>query len=195
MAGQEGISYAAADIQHTEPISRGIGRCARPGPSTGYLGWARGQCSATTTSSESSPTTRSSRHASWGGDSSENPLGASLVGTDPPRHRLLRSLVTQAFTTRKIAQLEPRIREITAELLDHVAPKGRMDLIGDLSVPAPGHRDRRAAGIPSADRDRFKRWSDALVTGHGDGHGGTQREMAEYFLRMIERKRHEPATT
>ena len=87
--------------------------------------------------------------------------------------------MTQAFTTRKIAQLEPRIREITAELLDHVAPKGRMDLVGDFSYPLPVIVIAELLGIPSADRDRFKRWSDALVTGHGDGYGGTQREMAE----------------
>jgi len=125
-----------------------------------------------------------------GGDATANPLGASLIGTDPPRHRLLRSLVTQAFTTRKIAQLEPRIREITAELLDGVASTGRMDLVGDLSYPLPVIVIAELLGIPSADRDRFKRWSDAVVT--GGGYGGTQREMAEYFLRMIELKRREP---
>ena len=127
-----------------------------------------------------------------GGDSTENPIGASLIGTDPPRHRLLRSLVTQAFTPRKIAQLEPRIRAITAELLDRAAPNGRMDLVGDFSDPLPVIVIAELLGIPSADRDRFKRWSDALVTGQGSGYGGSQREMAEYFLRMIEQKRRAP---
>jgi cytochrome P450 len=127
-----------------------------------------------------------------GGDSTANPLGASLVGTDPPRHRLLRSLVTQAFTPRKIAQLEPRIREISDELLDRAAPAGRMDLVGDFSYPLPVIVIAELLGIPSADRDRFKRWSDILVTGGGGGYGGTQREMAEYFLRMIEEKRRAP---
>ncbi|GHO89738.1 hypothetical protein KSZ_77440 [Dictyobacter formicarum] len=41
----------------------------------------------------------------------------SIIAMDPPRHRQLRSLVTQAFSARTIAQLAPRIEEIARELL------------------------------------------------------------------------------
>ena len=41
-------------------------------------------------------------------------FAASLINTDPPRHRQLRSLVTQAFTPRAVEALAPRISEITA---------------------------------------------------------------------------------
>jgi cytochrome P450 len=37
---------------------------------------------------------------------------------DPPAHTKLRALISRAFTPRTIAQLEPRIRELTRELLD-----------------------------------------------------------------------------
>jgi cytochrome P450 len=40
----------------------------------------------------------------------DHPLEKSLVNTDPPRHRQLRSLVTQAFTARRVNSLTPRIR-------------------------------------------------------------------------------------
>ncbi len=43
------------------------------------------------------------------GDGSGLPLGNSLINSDPPRHRKLRNIVTQAFTPRTIAQLTPRI--------------------------------------------------------------------------------------
>src|SRR5438128_577801 len=53
-----------------------------------------------------------------------HPLSASIVNTDQPRHRQLRSLVTQAFTPRTVAQLAARITTIVHELLDRVAPSG-----------------------------------------------------------------------
>jgi cytochrome P450 len=51
-------------------------------------------------------------------------------------------------------------------------------------------------GIPAADRDRFKQWSDAVVTGgrqrtQKDAH--PQREMAQYLAQIIESRRLHPA--
>ena len=57
-----------------------------------------------------------------GNSSMANPLGASMISSDPPRHRQLRSLVNQAFTPRTVALLEPRITAIVQELLDGIAP-------------------------------------------------------------------------
>src|SRR2546426_11407276 len=68
---------------------------------------------------------------------SNQPLDASMVNTDPPRHRKLRTLVTQAFTPRTVAQLTPRITEIVTELLDKVAPAGQMDIMDDFAIPLP----------------------------------------------------------
>ena len=42
----------------------------------------------------------------------------NFVRMDPPQHRKLRTLVSQAFTPRVVAGLEPRIAELTTELLD-----------------------------------------------------------------------------
>ena len=42
----------------------------------------------------------------------------NFVRLDPPRHRKLRGLVSQAFTPRMVAGLEPRIADVTTELLD-----------------------------------------------------------------------------
>src|ERR671921_739144 len=41
----------------------------------------------------------------------------NLVRMDPPRHRTLRALVSQEFTPRVVADLEPRIAALTTELL------------------------------------------------------------------------------
>ncbi|MDQ0259575.1 cytochrome P450 [Sinomonas atrocyanea] len=124
-------------------------------------------------------------------------FASSLISTDPPRHRQLRSLVSEAFTPRAVAALEPRISEIVEELLDRVGATGSMDLIDDFAYPLPVIVIAELMGIPAEDRDRFKRWSDTVVSQVRDyedspGRTAAQQEMAEYFFAMIERRRRDP---
>ena len=121
--------------------------------------------------------------------SADYPLDASLISTDPPRHRQLRALVSQAFTPRAIAQLEPRITAIAHELLDRVVDAGRMDLVAEFSDPLPVIVIAELLGIPPAERDQFKRWSDALVS---DVEGNVQPAMSQYFHQAIAEHRRRP---
>lgn len=82
---------------------------------------------------------------------------------DPPRHTKLRALVAKAFTPRSIVNLEPRIREISRELLDNVASRGEMDLSADYAVPLPMRVIGEMLGIPAGDRPRFIRWNDIIL--------------------------------
>ncbi len=102
---------------------------------------------------------------------------------DPPRHRQLRNLVSQAFTPRMVAQMELRISEITNGLLDQVAAKGEMDAIRDLAYPLPVTVIAELLGIPTEFREDFKRWSDALVSIGG---------MFGYFSQVLEERRAHP---
>jgi cytochrome P450 len=119
-------------------------------------------------------------------------LDASMISMDPPRHRQLRSLTTLAFTPRTIAQLEPRIAEIVHEQLDKVVAQGHMDIIDDLSYPLPVTVIAELLGIPLADRERFKRWSDQFVGALPTQGIDPEDEMAEYFRWIIEQRRQEP---
>ena len=124
-------------------------------------------------------------------------FAASLISTDPPRHRQLRSLVTQAFTPKAVEALAPRISTLTEGLLDEIASTGSADLIEALAYPLPVIVIAELMGIPAEDRGRFKLWSDAIVsqtrTGAEDAdQRGTNREMSEYFLAMIEHRRNRP---
>jgi cytochrome P450 len=140
-------------------------------------------------------TTFSSARGGPGAGEAQHPLNASLINMDPPRHRQLRGLVSQAFTPRAVAALEPRIAQIVDELLAAVAPAGRMDVVEDLAYPLPVIVIAELLGIPPADRARFKAWSDAVVTGQaGAQRGELQREMAMYFMQTIERRRHDPGS-
>jgi cytochrome P450 len=131
---------------------------------------------------------------------SQSPLGSSLISMDPPRHRQLRNLVTQAFTPRTIAQLEPRITAIVDELLGQVEQSGRMDVIDDLAYPLPVIVIAEMLGIPPEERAQFKRWSDAVVTAGGGSAavnenfrpGNAHMEMGMYFMNVIAQRRASP---
>jgi cytochrome P450 len=129
----------------------------------------------------------------------ENPLGSSLINMDPPRHRQLRNLVTQAFTPRAVAQLEPRIAEIVDDLLGQVEQSGRMDVIDDFAYPLPVIVIAEMLGIPPEDRAQFKRWSDTIVTGAGSSvidenfrPSNAHMEMGMYFMNVIGQRRAAP---
>ena len=126
------------------------------------------------------------------GGSAEDPLSNSLVSMDPPRHRQLRTIVTQAFTPRSVARLAERITAIVTELLDKVVANGRMDIVDDLSYPLPVIVIAEMLGIPQEDRERFKLWSDAIVSTISAGGNNPQQEMGAYFLTMIEQRRQDP---
>ncbi len=93
--------------------------------------------------------------------------GPSMLGQDPPEHTRLRSLVSQAFTPRIIRRLEPRMYEIANELLDRALDERQVDFVQALTYPLPVIIIAEIIGIPPADREQFKIWSDAAVENLG----------------------------
>jgi cytochrome P450 len=91
-------------------------------------------------------------------------MRSNALYRDPPDHTRLRRLVSRAFTPRMIEQLRPRIQAITDALLDAVASRGKMDVIDDYAFPLPITVIAEMLGIPAADRDQFRDWSDVLLT-------------------------------
>lgn len=126
------------------------------------------------------------------GSGGNEPLDASIISIDPPRHKQLRSLVTQAFTPRTIAQLTPRITTIVHELLDRVASRGSMDIVADLASPLPVIVIAELLGIPTADLERFKCWSDAMAGKIEDEYKTAEKEMGRYFTHLLEQRKRNP---
>jgi cytochrome P450 len=89
--------------------------------------------------------------------------GEWFIFFDPPRHTKLRALISKAFTPRVVADLEPRIRELSRQLLDEVVPRGEMDLATEFSVPFPMLVIAELLGMPVAEWPRYKRWSDVIL--------------------------------
>jgi cytochrome P450 len=88
-----------------------------------------------------------------------------MIFLDPPRQTRLRALISRAFTPRSVANLEPRIRELSRELLDEQIARGNgeMDLAEDFSIPLPMRVIAEMLGVPATDRARYTRWSDVIL--------------------------------
>jgi len=89
--------------------------------------------------------------------------GEWFIFFDPPRHTKLRALISKAFTPRVVANLEPRIREQSRQLLDNSIERGEMDLAVDFSVPLPMLVIAQMVGVPMDEWQRYKRWSDVIL--------------------------------
>ena len=124
-------------------------------------------------------------------------LEAHMLNTDPPDHSRLRRLVSKAFTARRIEQLRPRVTEITAALLaamDPTADGGEVDLLATLAFPLPITVICELLGIPDADRDDFRDWTQAILS-PDDATGtpeGAATAMTGYFTALLTGKRAHP---
>ncbi len=121
-----------------------------------------------------------------------------MLNRDGNDHRRLRRLVTKAFTPRMVELLRPRIQEIADDLLDAVEGRGEMDLVEEYAFPLPITVIAELLGIPAADRDRFRRWSNAIVTpaltpDAMSEFGGLMTDFVAYLRGLFERRRAEPA--
>ena len=126
---------------------------------------------------------------------------------DPPQHSKMRALISRAFTPKSIAALEPRIRDLSHKLLDNILTRDEVDIATEYSVPLPMTVIAEMIGIPSADWQRFREWSDEILkisyTMRGmegaeesdTALGGfllVTQEMNEYLAKMIAERRTTP---
>ena len=123
-----------------------------------------------------------------------------MIATDPPDHGRLRSLVNRGFTPRRIAALEPRIREIANECLDDAIVGGELELVRGFSIPMPIKVIAEMLGVERDRVEQFKAWSDAFVVGLSGAAGQydpedvtkAADEMADYFERFAAERRANP---
>ena len=80
----------------------------------------------------------------------------NMLTADGRRHRRLRTLVSKAFTQRRVEQLRPRVEQITAELLaDLDTVPGPVDLKARLALPLPITVISELFGVPAQQRKRM----------------------------------------
>ncbi|EPX58342.1 putative cytochrome P450 hydroxylase [Cystobacter fuscus DSM 2262] len=124
----------------------------------------------------------------------------SLIASDPPIHTRLRNMVGRAFTPKRVAELEPRIRELTVELIDDMLREDKLDLMEDLAAPLPITVIAEMLGVEPERRRDFKRWSDDAISSSNLSLADTDparleasiRALQEYMRQAIEERRRSP---
>lgn len=91
----------------------------------------------------------------------------SMLGSDPPHHTRLRTLVNKAFTARTVERLRPRIQGLVDGLIDGVSGRGEMEVIADFAYPLPITVIAEMLGVPVSDRDFFKEASSKIAAALG----------------------------
>jgi cytochrome P450 len=120
-----------------------------------------------------------------------------LVTTDPPAHTALRQLVNRGLTPRRVAALEPAIRQIVLDAIGGLRTAGGGDLVSDLAVRLPLAVIGRFLGVPDGEGDDFHHWAAAVVSGTSgaefhDEHHRAARALYGYFGSLIARRRAAP---
>ena len=120
----------------------------------------------------------------------------SIINTDPPDHTRLRRLVAKAFTARRMEALRPRVQELVATAIDGMIAQGPpADLVAHLALPLPIGVICELLGVPYEDRDRFRAWSDAVLSTTALSPEEIQRayhELGGYLAGLVARRREEP---
>lgn len=128
-----------------------------------------------------------------------------MVFRDPPDHTRLRRLFNKAFTPTSVSNLRPSIESIVAHLIDGMEAKARrgetVDYIADFAYPLPASVIMDLLGVPRADLERVKLWSDdiALFIGTAQVAGNKYlraesgaKAMSDYFRSLVEARTAEP---
>src|SRR5574339_1066226 len=128
----------------------------------------------------------------------------SILNSDPPYHRKLRSIVDTLFVPIEISKLGTRIEDIANGLIDNIIEKGNttMDIITDFAYPLPATVIAELFWVPSEDQDNFRQWADNIVslevTTGSSGIDSIRKadetvvDMDIYFSKLIEKKKKIP---
>ena len=85
-----------------------------------------------------------------------------LIFQDPPEHTRLRHLVSRAFTPRRVAELETRVRAMCSSMLDPQMEGDGFDYLQDFGARLPSMVISSLLGVPDADQETFRHTVDRL---------------------------------
>lgn len=95
------------------------------------------------------------------------PRYETMLTIDPPQQTRYRKLVSRAFSARRIAALEDKVREIAIELIEAFPEEGSIDFHRDFAVKFPVRVIHYALNMAPETEDKIKQWSDDAVAALG----------------------------
>ncbi|MCB5179768.1 cytochrome P450 [Streptomyces antimicrobicus] len=123
------------------------------------------------------------------------PVG-DMTGMDAPEHTRFRRLLMGRFTVRRMRLLTERVEEITAEHLDALERQGPgTDLVEAFARPLPALVICELLGVPYADRERFQRHADTVMTMDvaPEERYAAMTGLQEYMAELVAAQRAEPS--
>jgi cytochrome P450 len=110
------------------------------------------------------PRTFSSAHGTVLEQMSDQPMDTihMMIFMDQPEHTVFRRLVSRAFTVRRVAELEPKIRALCADMLDAQKGRGGFDFVADFGALVPANVIAMLLGVPAEDRDEVRETIDGI---------------------------------
>ncbi|WP_436778357.1 cytochrome P450 [Yinghuangia sp. YIM S09857] len=123
---------------------------------------------------------------------------ASIVMMDPPQHNKLRTLVSRAFTRRRMQEMRERVRELTRPRIERLVNGDAPDFARDLAIPLPGIVIADMVGVEREYVDELAEATVDMVLVQPDDPDFTARRTAAvrtldaYFARAIAERRAAP---
>lgn len=84
------------------------------------------------------------------------PFGDKILSNDPPDHTRHRKLINRFFTTARVRQLEPRVRQIVNDVIDTFIDDGEVEFVTGFAHMVPRLVVGELIGLPPADQAHFK---------------------------------------
>ena len=123
-----------------------------------------------------------------------NSLLPQMIFMDPPRHTALRRLVSRAFTPRRVAQVEPFVRETARQLIAGVAERGGCEAQHDFAAIVPSLVIAKLIGVPSEHIGEFRAWTGSFIEITGtDDYAEAAANIYGLFARLLAERRRAPA--
>ena len=108
-------------------------------------------------------------------------------------HQRMRRLLAPAFSARRMRALDEHVRELVATLIDDLLRRDRpADVHDALSVPLPTLVICELLGVPYADRDRFRVWSEQTGSFDGEASRAGITALGTYVYGLLATKRESP---
>ena len=119
----------------------------------------------------------------------------TLITLDPPGHTAMRKTVSRAFTPRRIAELETRIRELARDLVAALPEHGEVDAFEGFCAPLPFLVMAELLGLDPDDREWLERCGARIVYSTDvppEAQRAAEAELVEHLARTVERRRAAP---
>lgn len=123
----------------------------------------------------------------------------SFLAMDDPGHLRLRTLVSKGFTPRRIRELEPRVRQLSAAHLDAALEHESFDYITEFAGTLPMEVISELVGVPPEDRQHLRALADTVMH-REDGVTDVPRtalaaamDLLVYYADMVGQRRKNPA--